>query len=207
MMETLHDVTRMRLVAGNLALDFVNSRSGPREGEPDDDLLTGYAELVAWARHAGSLTAAEESTLLSLSADDPSATEVAFDRSLRIRDDLDQIFRALASGAGADPSSLARLRDAESDALRNARLVGDDTFAWSWQDDRTLARPLRPVVHAAVRLLTGAELSRVKRCGGCRFLFVDESKNHSRRWCSMDDCGTAEKMRRYVAARRSRTSG
>ncbi|WP_372443637.1 CGNR zinc finger domain-containing protein [Nucisporomicrobium flavum] len=66
--------------------------------------------------------------------------------------------------------------------------------------------PLRPVVHAAVQLLTTGALDRIKRCGGCRFLFSDESKNRSRRWCSMDDCGTAEKSRRYVAVRRARTT-
>ena len=65
---------------------------------------------------------------------------------------------------------------------------------------------LRPVAHAATQLLIGDELDRIKVCGGCRYIFVDESKNRSRRWCSMEDCGTAEKVRRYVAARRLRTS-
>ena len=36
----------MRLVGGDLALDFVNTRSGPPVGRPDDDVLVGYAELV-----------------------------------------------------------------------------------------------------------------------------------------------------------------
>jgi predicted RNA-binding Zn ribbon-like protein len=102
--------------------------------------------------------------------------------------------------------ALTRLRDDEADALAHAQLMRGNTFAWSWRDDHTLARPLRPVVHAAVLLLTTGALDRNKRCGGCRFLFNDESKNRSRRWCSMDDCGTAEKIRRYVAVRRTRTT-
>ena len=69
------------------------------------------------------------------------------------------------------------------------------------------ARPLRPVAHAAVQLLTAGELDRIKVCGGCRFLFIDESKNRSRRWCSMDDCGTdgeGAALRRRTAAARAR---
>jgi 2-polyprenyl-6-methoxyphenol hydroxylase-like FAD-dependent oxidoreductase len=109
--------------------------------------------------------------------------------------------------ANSSTSVLARLRDDEADALGHARLDRGRAFSWTWRDDQTLVRPLRPVVHAAVQLLTAGALDRIKGCGGCRFLFVDESKNRSRRWCSMDDCGTSEKIRRYVAARRTRATG
>jgi len=60
---------------------------------------------------------------------------------------------------------------------------------------------LSPVVHAAVELLTSGPLDRVKACAGCHWLFVDESKNRSRRWCTMEVCGTNEKVRRYLARR------
>jgi predicted RNA-binding Zn ribbon-like protein len=205
-META-DVTRMRLVGGDLALDFVNTRTGPPDGPPDDDVLTGYPALLAWGEYAGALAAPEAVALRRLSRGDPAGADAAFARARRIRDDLDGIFRTLAAGRDPGASGLARLRDDEADALAHARLDRTGGFAWSWRDDDTLDRPLRPVVHAAVRLLTTGELSRIKRCGGCRFVFHDESKNRRRRWCSMDDCGTAEKVRRYVAARRSRTAG
>ncbi|MFI7069811.1 CGNR zinc finger domain-containing protein [Micromonospora sediminicola] len=205
-METLEGVTRMRLVGGNLALDFINTRTGPPVGSPDDDVLTGYPELLAWSVYAGALSEPEAEALRRLSHDDPAGSQTAFARSLRIRDDLDDVFRAVAADRSPDTSVLARLRDDEADALGHARLEQGRTFGWTWRDDQTLARPLRPVVHAAVQLLTTGTLDRIKGCGGCRFLFHDESKNRSRRWCSMDDCGTSEKMRRYVAARRTRAT-
>ncbi|MET8368453.1 CGNR zinc finger domain-containing protein [Micromonospora profundi] len=204
-METAEDVTRMHLVGGNLALDFVNTRTGPPVGPSDDDVLTGYPELVAWGVHAGTLTQTEATALRRLSRNDPEGAHAAFSRALDTRDYLDEIFRSLAAGGAPSTAALARLRDDEADALSHAQLEGGSTFAWVWRDDQTLARPLRPVVHAAVQLLTAGPLDRIKGCGGCRFLFHDESKNRSRRWCSMDDCGTAEKMRRYVAARRRRS--
>jgi predicted RNA-binding Zn ribbon-like protein len=204
-METL-DVTRMRLVGGDLALDFVNTRAGPPVGAPDDDVLTGYPELVAWGVYAGALTEAEAAGLRQLSRRDPSGADAAFARALRTRDYLDEVFRSLAAGRDPSTPELALLRDDAADALAHAQLERGSTFAWSWRDDHTLARPLRPVVHAAVQLLTTGTLNRIKRCGGCRFVFNDESKNRSRRWCSMDDCGTAEKIRRYVTARRTRAT-
>lgn len=194
----------MRLVGGDLALDFVNTRSGPLVGPVDDDLLTGYPELVAWGVYAGALTEAEAAGLRRLRREDPDGADAALARSLRARDDLDEVFRALATGRSPSSSALARLRDEAADALGHARLEPGSAFTWTWRDDRTPARPLRPVVHAAVQLLTTGTLDRIKGCGGCRFVFHDESKNRSRRWCSMEDCGTAEKIRRYVAARRTR---
>ncbi|MFF5053417.1 CGNR zinc finger domain-containing protein [Micromonospora sp. NPDC000663] len=203
-METVEDVTRMHLVGGNLALDFVNTRTGPPVGPSDDDVLTGYPELVAWGAYAGALTGSEATALRRLSRADPDGARAAFSRALGTRDYLDDIFRSLAAGGAPGAAALDRLRDDEADALGHAQLQGGSTYAWVWRDDHTLARPLRQVVHAAVQLLTTGALDRIKGCGGCRFLFNDESKNRSRRWCSMDDCGTAEKMRRYVAARRTR---
>jgi predicted RNA-binding Zn ribbon-like protein len=205
-METVGDVTRMRLVGGSFALDFINTRSGPPAGPPDDDVLTGYPELVAWGVYAGALTEPAAAASRRLARDDPGGAHTAFARSLRTRDYLDEVFRALAAGRSPSTSVLAQLRDDEADALSHAQLDRGSGFAWTWRHDHTLARPLRPVVHAAVQLLTTGPLDRIKGCGGCRFIFHDESKNRSRRWCSMDDCGTAEKIRRYVAARRTRAT-
>jgi predicted RNA-binding Zn ribbon-like protein len=203
-METVEDVTRMRLVGGNLALDFVNTRTGPAAGPLDDDVLTGYPALLAWGEYAGALTPAEAAGLRRRSRDDRADAGTTFARALRTRDTLDEIFRSLAAGREPAADALDRLRDDEADALAHAQLRRGSPFTWAWQEDRTLARPLRPVVHTAVQLLTTAALDRIKGCEGCSFVFNDESKNRSRRWCSMDDCGTAEKMRRYVAARRTR---
>jgi predicted RNA-binding Zn ribbon-like protein len=203
-METVPDPTRMRLVGGNLALDFVNTRTGPPVGPATDDVLTGYDELVGWAAYAGALTPSEAVAMTAAARRDADGAVAAFRRALRLRDDLDDIFRALATHQQPTPDALLRLRDDAAEAIGHARLERRESFAWSWQDDRTPARPLWPVVHSALQLLTAGELDRIKRCGGCSFVFIDESKNRSRRWCSMDDCGTAEKVRRYVAARRSR---
>jgi predicted RNA-binding Zn ribbon-like protein len=194
----------MRLVGGNLALDYVNSRSGPADGAPDDDALVGYGDVVAWARYASGLTEAEAAALRRLAREDPGGSEEALRHSLRIRECLDEVFRALAHGASPSRRALAELRDHEVDAVGHAELEPGSPYAWTWRRDRTLLRPVRPVVHAAAELVTRGPLDRVKGCGMCRYLFIDESRNRSRRWCSMEDCGTAEKIRRFVARRAAR---
>jgi predicted RNA-binding Zn ribbon-like protein len=61
---------------------------------------------------------------------------------------------------------------------------------------------------ALVDLLRNADLSRLRVCpldeGGCGWLFLDRSRNLSRRWCSMDDCGAHAKARRLTERRRAK---
>ena len=88
--------------------------------------------------------------------------------------------------------------------MRGKLARSDDGFEWEWKDGRDIARMLWPVAHAATVLLTSEGLDRLKLCAGCHWLFLDASRNRSRRWCTMNDCGTHEKMRRYVAKRAAR---
>ncbi len=194
----------MRLVGGALVLDFLNTRTGPPEGPADDDALADYAALLEWCSHADVLVEAEVRALTEASRDDPASAASTFERSLRARDYLRSLFGSITEGRGPRSEDLALLRDDEAEALSYGNLAEDAGFAWSWAGDQTMGRPLRPIIHSAVELLTGAQLDRIKRCAGCSYVFLDESKNRSRRWCSMDDCGSAEKARRYVAARRGR---
>jgi predicted RNA-binding Zn ribbon-like protein len=206
-MVTSTDPARMRLVGGDLALDYVNTRTGTPGETPDEDVLGDYAGVLAWARYVGIVEEVDARRLAQAAGTHPALARRVFRRARNVRDELDRLFRSIASGDPPPDGARAALRDAVADALARAELVpGDDGFGWSWARDETLARPLGPVVYAAVDLLTGGPLDRLKACPGCGFLFLDESKNRSRRWCSMDDCGAAEKMRRYVRRRKGRTA-
>src|SRR5207249_84080 len=61
------------------------------------------------------------------------------------------------------------------------------------------------IVRSAVDLLTSGERDRVKECASatCEWVFLDRSKNHSRRWCDMSDCGNRAKARRFHAKRQA----
>ena len=200
-METIQGV---RIVGGNLALDFVNTRTGPPGAPPDLDILHTYADLVDWAQYADALPVRQANSLRRVATERPREASRRFREALELRDRLDQIFQRLSGGQKVQAQDLNALRDAYAEALRHADLVHDGTFEWSWTDGTDLGRPTWPIVHAAVGLLTTGPLDRVKACAGCQFIFLDETKNRSRRWCSMLDCGSAEKVRKYVRRRAER---
>jgi predicted RNA-binding Zn ribbon-like protein len=193
-------------VGGGLALDFVNTVDGTPDGEPGFDCLGSYGDLVFWGHRLELLSDGETRHLLDLTKERSSEAEASHARALALRDDLYGIFRAVAEGESPAPERLEALRQAEREALAHARLTpGDDGgFVWEWRQGEDLDGVLWPVAHAAVGLLTSGPLDRLKRCAGCHWLFIDESRNKSRRWCTMEDCGTHEKVRRYVARRAAR---
>lgn len=205
LMETPEHIARQRFLAGHPALDLVNSGAG--EGGPElIECLHGYADVVAWAYRAEIVTEELADRLLVQAGKRPDEAAEVFARCLETRGEIDRIFRALAAGTPPPPDAVRHLRDAETEALSHAELAGDDgRFSWTWIDAMDLGVVLWPVVHAATELLTSEALDRVKLCAGCPWLFFDASKNHSRRWCAMDDgCGSEAKMRNYIARRAAR---
>jgi len=86
-------------------------------------------------------------------------------------------------------------------ARNHEKLIhAEDKFSWSWDaGDAALDRMLWPVALSAVGLLTSGDLSRIRQCGGdnCGWLFLDTSRNRSRQWCAMNDCGNLAKVRRF----------
>ena len=192
----------MNVVGGNLALDFVNTRTFAPGGQPNVESLSRFDDIVDWARHVELVNDDEAHRMRRRARRQPEVARKAFEHALEVRDRLDRLFRAIAVDRPVPRTMLAQLRSDEAAAIGAATLEpGRGGYAWSWTGGDDLERPVWEVVHAATALLGSTQLGRLKQCGGCTYLFVDESKNRSRRWCSMADCGTAAKSRTYVARR------
>ena len=87
-------------------------------------------------------------------------------------------------------------------------LAGESHLEWSWSGlERRAEIPLWMLAQAAADLLVSTDAEHIKDCGDptCRWLFLDLSKNHTRRWCDMKTCGNRMKARRHHA--RSQESG
>jgi len=191
-------LTDLRIVGGNLALDFVNTRGGPRHGPADSEWLSSYEDFAAWSSRAG---LADPSTPPGETAP-RAALLAAFARVQACRDDMYEIFLALADGSAPPEAALRRIQLAYVEALAHGQLTrGTQGCAWTWDPGSGPLAPLWSVVAAAVELLTHGPADRIKSCHACRFMFIDQSKNSSRRWCSMDDCGKAAKIARYLQRR------
>jgi predicted RNA-binding Zn ribbon-like protein len=193
------------LEGGHLALDFVNTLGGLRDEppSPEDELLVSYDDLLDWCVRLDVITEGEARRLRRAAARDERAAERVLGRAHALRGLIYAIFRPIADAEQPPAELLDELRDMDRDAVAQAHLAPDGpAMRWAWPPPRDLADPLRPITHAAVDLLTSGPLEHVKICGNCRWLFLDQSRNHSRRWCSMDECGTQMKRRRFVERRR-----
>ena len=205
LMETPGYIDELRIVGGHLALDFVNTVDGDPDGETGFENLQSHRDLVAWSGRVSLLSRDEATVLVRAANRRPEEAKAVHLEALALRDALYGIFRAIAEDEDPLSGSLEILRRYECEALSRGRLArGDDGFGWEWTDAGDLAKVLWPVAHAATELLTSGGLDRLKRCAGCHWLFLDASRNRSRRWCTMEVCGTHEKARRYVAKRAAR---
>jgi predicted RNA-binding Zn ribbon-like protein len=191
-------------------LDFANT-VGPRlphPGRQAHDHLGDYTELVGWAEHAGLLTAGQRDRLTELAAGDPAGAAAVLRTARALREAIYASFAAVARGEPAPPAALADIRGAYLDALDAAELgpvpAGLD---WRWPEDGPVAQVLWPIARDAVQLAVSGRLDRIRQCPGddgqCGWLFLDTSKNATRRWCSMRTCGSRVKSRRQAARLRA----
>lgn len=196
-----------RLVGGDAALDFVNTIHDWTAPEPRDYLPT-FAEALRFAEEAGLVTRAEARALGGLAG----SAELRRLRELRLR--LERIFRAVRSERSPTSEDLDALAHDAAEAGRAARLRFDRGQLTRVIDLETAgAATLRlRLVERAIALLTSDRLERLSACPSCGWYFLDTTKNRSRRWCSMDMCGSAVKARRYywrtkAGGRRGRRGG
>jgi predicted RNA-binding Zn ribbon-like protein len=208
-METTgHPVEQMLLAGGHPSLDFVNTLGGLRSLAPGpaDDHLHAYGDLLTFGVRSRTLSKDDAAALRAEAERRPADARAAFRAALELRELISATLRPLAYGDSPGEDLLRRLRQADEDALGHAVLEpAGPCYRWSWPcDPRDLEAPLWPLAHGAVELLTSQSLARLSGCRRCRWLFLDMSKNRSRRWCSMEGCGTDEKKERYIERRRVR---
>ena len=195
-----------KLIGGQLCLDFANTINGHDRPTPHE-YLSGYSDLVVWGRRAGLLTDTEAERLLRLAEEDSRQATSAYKRAIELRETIFRIFSALALGRSPKTADIATLNEARLEAL-NSSIIGarDGGYVVDWTDRSALDRMLWPIALSATELLTSPDVGRVRECAGegCDWLFVDASRNHLRRWCSMAECGNRSKSQRFLARKRKR---
>jgi predicted RNA-binding Zn ribbon-like protein len=190
----------VKLHGGAPPLDLVNTVLW-RGTDRVQDVLVDYEALLIWARRAGALSAADAGELTRLAAEHPRLAARAHSRVISVRDSLHRLFIAFGEGGRPAAEDLELLKATLVRSLDAATPVeARGALTWTW-DAQDLERPLWPLVQDAHGLLTSEAVTRVRRCAAdeCGWLFLDHSKNRSRRWCSMEGCGSRAKMRRHYA--------
>jgi predicted RNA-binding Zn ribbon-like protein len=199
-----------RLVGGALCLDFANTVDArfPRPGNTPPDLISTYEQLVYWSQRAGALDAPAAQKLLVRACRETKAARSAVAAAHRLRETTYTLFAAMREGREPPASAARELARFSARALERGRLVASvetNALTWSWPQ-LELQRMLWPIAVSALELATSGEVASLKQCPGhdgrCGWLFLDRTKNQSRRWCSMQVCGNAEKTRQQTVRRR-----
>ncbi|HET8645661.1 MAG TPA: ABATE domain-containing protein [Vicinamibacteria bacterium] len=208
-----------RLVGMRPCLDFVNTVGGrvPSAGPGTDhdfadqvtrDDLPDYDSLLRWSGFASLLDASGRQRLRERARRSPAAAGKVLARALRMREALYRIGKALVERWPPPAGDLAVLDLEVREARRHQRLVargGRVEPEWA-ADPARLDRMLWPLALSAADLYGSGDVSRLKQCRGarCGWLFLDTTRNHSRQWCEMSDCGNLDKVRRFRQRQRKR---
>ncbi|GAU85601.1 CGNR zinc finger domain-containing protein [Bosea sp. BIWAKO-01] len=193
-------------LGGALCLDFINTTAWRGDPARSAERLHDYAELVHWATGLELIDTRSAALLLDEAEAKVRAAEQVHGLALRLRGEIEQALDPAHAG-------LARLVEAEA-LLRDIERVGQlvDTGAariHHWHPSGSppdLRLPLLPVAVSVLELVASRRRYHLRRCAdpSCGWVFLDETRNQSRQWCSMEGCGNRAKARAHYARRKAR---
>src|SRR4030095_461788 len=204
--QTLTTVENVPLVGGHLCLDFVNT-TGARSTAAPRERLVRYSDLLTWSQRAGILDPKATGRLRRLAARREADAADALRRARRLREDLYELLSAFVEGRRPTREA-ARLAAHWRGARRNQELVlGQRGLEFRMvANEADLAGLVSPIVASAIDLVTSDRILLMKRCAECDWLFLDTSKNSTRRWCKFTCGNRARSRERYERLQRAESS-
>lgn len=184
-----------KLVGGQSSLDLVNTLAWPGT-DREHDWLDPTTNLTVWASEIGLIDEETRRHLDEAVHADLEKTGADLAAVRRIRDVLRSALKPIAAGSKTSRQEIEQL-DTLLGAVCARRRIDPITLRWSWVPPTTLEEMLAPVIWNAGEVLTGIDSKRIGRCPSCDWLFHDTTRNRSRRWCDMADCGSRNKALRY----------
>jgi predicted RNA-binding Zn ribbon-like protein len=186
----------------DLCLDFSNTRSW-RGSEWPTERLTTIADLFAWVSGTGTISA----DLLQHFETMAPAQPALFADAIGLRESIYRSLDGRAQGRIVDPADFSALATRIAASLpRNSLAISDERLGWHVTEVRMTAEHLlSPVLWSLADLLMTRGVERIRRCvnEACLWLFRDDSKNGTRRWCDMATCGNRAKAKRHYKRARS----
>ncbi|MFL6602666.1 MAG: CGNR zinc finger domain-containing protein [Steroidobacteraceae bacterium] len=193
------------LCAGHPVLDLVNTLDNRFRADGPTELLPNYAALLSFMEQTGLLPPAQ--LRAASRRTDAAEAERATDSARELRELAANVLYAVAAGSDPQPTDVRKLARHLQSARQQQELLwsAESKFVWEWTAaaQTEAALPVWILSLQTSALLTSAAMSSLRTCGceTCRWLFLDTSKNHTRRWCDMKICGNRMKARRFQARR------
>jgi len=188
---------------GWLCLDFANTVDWHASCSPVES-LNNYTDLIEWSVNTGIISGDAKDVLLRKSEEKPAEAQAVLEKAREIRENIYQILSDAAHGHPIKTTDLKGFNKALASMLSHSRLAPYERGLMLDCGPRLdkLDSVIWPVVKSALNLMTSEAITRVGQCcdeKGCGCLFWDSSRNRSRRWCDMSDCGNRAKVRRFYA--------
>lgn len=182
-----------------LCCNFINTVSSWKTTKNYDYFVT-YDDFIEWCFKLEVSNPERLKILRESAQEQPAEALIALHRIKEIRKVLQGLIAAVAQDNNDKklaflPATNLLLVDAIS---RQRLLYADGKFIMDQVDFTSdLMSPVWKAVHSLSELLTDHDTERIKECPMCGWVFLDETKNGSRKWCSIKACGTTDKMMRY----------
>ena len=193
------------LSGGHPALDLVNTLDWRFRESGPEELLNDYGDVLGFAEQTGLLRAVDARKLLRGVPEGKGKDVVEAVR--RVRESAAEVLYAAVDGTRPSASALRRLEACFAEAKEHQELKWDgEKLNWTLPQATSLpALPLWLLSLSTAEFMTSEQMHHLRECGNaeCRWLFVDTSKNHTRRWCNMKICGNRMKARRFKAQLRA----
>jgi predicted RNA-binding Zn ribbon-like protein len=187
--------------AGNLCLDFANTKEWHASQNPIEH-INDFEDFTAWSEQAHLISSEAARRLRQQATQKPEKFTALLEQAIHLRESIYTIFSRKYAGKSISENELIFLNSVIQQAMSHLLLVPiDGKIGWDWnpKSDAT-HRILWSVARSAADLLSSERIDLVRECEddrGCGYLFIDLSKNHSRRWCSMESCGNRAKAQRH----------
>jgi predicted RNA-binding Zn ribbon-like protein len=181
-----------RFSGGVLALDLANTVIYRETPERSLDRFADPDELSRFAAAASHFRKGEWGNALFRSPLLPRERAAL----ISVRESINELFRSAASGSGLKPAHLSEFLRLASELVCDEPAEQDIELPEPHEKRRELSLGAAAVL-SALRLCEPARLKRIKICPNCHWLFLDESRNSSRRWCDMSVCGNRAKAKRH----------
>jgi len=192
-----------------VCLDFINTLDDRFSNEPEE-LLQSYIDLARFAEDTRVLSDTQVDRLLAASLQSREEAQRALRSAIELREAMYPVFWALIKKKPVPAGPLYVLNGYIHEAAQHISLVPRvGHFEWQFEEaSNNFEAPLWPIARSAGELLASDRLQFVRACASktCEWLFLDESKNHRRRWCDMRQCGNRAKVRSFYK-RKMKNSG
>jgi predicted RNA-binding Zn ribbon-like protein len=202
-------LTRSRVVPSlpvGRCLDFANTRYW-RGTETPTEALTDVGSLIRWLVGADVVDRDTAASLRTLQRRDAAAAHHLLGEAIGVRENIYRMGLDFAEGARRDPDLewLNRLLAAAPPRLR-LHFSGKPAGWKVPMVSPSVAEVLAPILWSAADLALAVHRRHLRCCANdrCRWLFLDDSKSGTRRWCSMASCGNRSKARRHAAREAAR---